>query len=208
MTVTSQGLDALPAADCGDRAAARPPISITTGDLTQVDMLSELHRQCFAEVWNADEIRTLITTLGAFAVVARIAGDVAGYALVRVAADEGEILALGVVPEQRRGGVARELVAALTFHAIVRGARRMVLEVSVDNPAGKALYAAAGFTPVGHRRDYYRRPEGGAVDALIMACELPVATSATICAAAADADRARQPADQGQSQGPPRRSAR
>jgi ribosomal-protein-alanine N-acetyltransferase len=92
--------------------------------------------------------------------------------LVRLAADEAEILTLAVAPEARRRGRARALLKAAQAHAAAGGARRLVLEVAEDNAPARALYAAAGFGPVGRRRGYYDRAAGAAADALVLAKDL------------------------------------
>ena len=93
------------------------------------------------------------------------AGELLGWAGVRVIADEAEILTVGTVPAARRQGIARLLVADLLDHARERGAQQVFLEVRVDNAAALALYEAAGFEQIGVRRGYY---ESGRVDAVTM----------------------------------------
>jgi [ribosomal protein S18]-alanine N-acetyltransferase len=78
-----------------------------------------------------------------------------GMILVRVAADEAEILTLAVIPEARRCGIALALLHESTMTASAMGATAVFLEVSVANSAARAVYTRAGFKPVGRRRDYY-----------------------------------------------------
>ena len=40
--------------------------------------------------------------------------------------------------------------------------------MAADNAAAIALYRSAGFEPVGRRAAYYARPDGPAVDALVL----------------------------------------
>jgi ribosomal-protein-alanine N-acetyltransferase len=96
-------------------------------------------------------------------------GTLLGWAGVRVVADEAEILTVGVIPEGRRQGTARRLIAALTDAARARGAAQAYLEVRVDNDAARALYKSEGFADVGLRRGYY---DSGRVDAVVMHREL------------------------------------
>ncbi len=78
-----------------------------------------------------------------------------GLILMRVAADEAEILTLAVVPEARRCGIARILLHESAITAAAMGAAAIFLEVSVANSAALAAYTQAGFQPVGRRRGYY-----------------------------------------------------
>ncbi|WP_334177636.1 GNAT family N-acetyltransferase [Pseudoxanthomonas sp.] len=52
-----------------------------------------------------------------------------------------------VLPEARRNGIARALLAAAAEFAREDGALRLELETDHDNPAAQALYRAMGWTP-------------------------------------------------------------
>ena len=79
-----------------------------------------------------------------------------GFAIWRLAADEAEILSLGVAPKDRGKGVAATLLKAVVDGARSAGARILFLDVAADNAAARRLYERAGFRPVGRRRGYYR----------------------------------------------------
>jgi len=91
-----------------------------------------------------------------------------GLALLRLAADEGEILTIGVLPTMRRQGIARALLEEGLQRARARGVRAIFLEVGVRNRPARALYEATGFKEVGRRRRYYANGE----DALILRASL------------------------------------
>jgi len=133
----------------------------------QAPLLAEIHAAAFppAEAWDAAAIATLLATPGTGALLL----GREGMALLRVAADEAEILTLAVRPESRRRGAGRALLDAAMEAAAAAGAARMLLEVAEDNAAARALYAAAGFAPAGRRPRYY--PDGR--DALVLAAVLP-----------------------------------
>lgn len=95
--------------------------------------------------------------------VAEEAAGVAGYVIAHHAADEGEILNLGVAPRCRRRGIGRALVQAMLARLATRGVRTVFLEVRESNLAARALYQSLGFTAVGQRANYYRRPAESAV---------------------------------------------
>ena len=88
---------------------------------------------------------------------------VAGYAVAHHAADEAEILNLGVAPAQRRRGLGRALVVRLMALLADRGVRAVYLEVRESNDAARRLYQQLGFRDVGRRPGYYRRPVEDAV---------------------------------------------
>ena len=61
-----------------------------------------------------------------------------GFLILRMAADEAEILNFGVVPWARRKGLGRELLEAALILARELGIRSIFLEVAVDNAAALA----------------------------------------------------------------------
>jgi ribosomal-protein-alanine N-acetyltransferase len=96
-------------------------------------------------------------------------GGLLGWAGVLIAADQAEILTIGVVPDARRRGIGTRLLDALVRFAIERGANELFLEVRVDNQPAQLLYERNGFAVLGTRRGYY---DNGRVDAVVMRREL------------------------------------
>lgn len=137
----------------------------TLKDLAQA--LAAIHAEAFDAPWSAGAFAAL---LGQPGVLLEAAPD--GFVLIQAAADEAEILTLAVRPAARRKGVATALVETAARRADLAGAGRLFLEVAEDNLAARALYTRLGFEPVGRRPRYYARPEGPAVDALLLARNL------------------------------------
>jgi ribosomal-protein-alanine N-acetyltransferase len=121
--------------------------------------------------WDEATIAALLATPNVLAFAAGAASALAGFLLLRLAADEAEILTLATSPARRRRGVALALLEAAMAGAKARGATSLFLEVAADNIAAGAHYEKAGFVPVGARRGYYARA-GGAVDAVILRRDL------------------------------------
>ena len=124
--------------------------------------MAAIHAAAFppAERWGEDAMSVQLGLPGVFGLIA----DAAGFVLVRVAADEAEILTLAVLPERQRHGLASLLMEAAHRKAALLGAAAMFLEVAESNDAARALYARLGYEQVGLRRRYY--PDGG--DALVL----------------------------------------
>ncbi len=102
-------------------------------------------------------------TAGVPFLVAERRGVVAGYVVAYCAADEGEILNLGVAPAHRRQGIGRALVERVFQELAGRGVRTVYLEVRASNAAARQLYESLGFGEVARRARYYRRPVEDAV---------------------------------------------
>jgi ribosomal-protein-alanine N-acetyltransferase len=158
-------------------------------------VVAALQRACFDDAWSDDSIATLLSQPGVFGVLACNvveepaetelmpsgfpssfpsgfpSGFPLGFVLCRVAADESEILSLGVLPEARRRGIGTELMEAAMVTASERGAARIFLEVAASNDQARALYGSLGFDERGRRTDYYENA-GDKVDAIILAREL------------------------------------
>lgn len=130
------------------------------------EAFAAIHAAAFptGERWEPGSMALHLAQPGAFGFIA-VAG---GLVLARVAADESEVLTLGVAPFARRAGLGRALLRRAMAEAARRGAVSMVLEVADANVAARTLYAAAGFVAVGGRRGYY--PGGG--DALVLRAPL------------------------------------
>ncbi len=131
-------------------------------------LLAALHAACFPREgrWDEPAMAGLLAMPGCFAVT-----EAEGLALARVAADEAELLTIGVLPQARRRGAGLALLRAASGEAARRGATRLFLEVATANAPARALYARAGLVEVGRRRRYY--PDGG--DALVLAGPLSAA---------------------------------
>lgn len=133
--------------------------------------LSQLHAQCFAEVWSASYIASLLATPGTFAMLDECR---TGFIILRVAGDESEVLTLAVTPAARRRGVASELVTNATLHASVVGVKAVFLEVDSANSPALALYKRLGLVEVGCRKAYYPVTAGHYHDALVLRGEVPL----------------------------------
>lgn len=126
--------------------------------------MHDIEKVVFADPWSLRDFRDCITADATFLVAEAPGGEgVAGYLVALDAADEGEILNLAVAPGGRRRGVGRALVQSVLTTLTARGIQQVYLEVRESNAAARALYAAHGFTEVGRRAGYYRRPVEDAI---------------------------------------------
>lgn len=96
-----------------------------------------------------------------------------GYAGGWVVDGDVQILKVAVLPEMRRRGIARELLARVAGDARNLGASTSSLEVRASNLGAQALYERLGYESLGKRPRYYSDGE----DAVIMKGPLPVASA-------------------------------
>jgi GNAT superfamily N-acetyltransferase len=95
---------------------------------------------------------------------ARTPEGLAGFAYINRTANISRIGAMGVVPEARRAGLARRLLAHLLEEAQTRGDQAMMLEVIEQNPAAHQLYGQQGFRETGHLWGWRRKANTPARD--------------------------------------------
>ncbi len=98
-------------------------------------------------------------------------GELIGYGMLSIAADEAHVLNICIDPLTQSRGLGRQLLRALVQLAGDRGAQRVVLEVRPSNTPALALYHSEGFNEIGRRPRYYPAAQGRE-DAVVMAIEL------------------------------------
>lgn len=103
-------------------------------------------RSCFSGNYLNQEIRT-------------VAGELAGYLITHLVADELTIMNIAVHPDFRRRGLALELIKWAQTLAADKG-YTLWLEARESNAAAINLYRKAGFTEQGRRADYYSTDQG------------------------------------------------
>jgi ribosomal-protein-alanine N-acetyltransferase len=130
--------------------------------------IAAIHKELFEAPWEEAAIRSLLDHPGATALVAMFGTTrvPVGFIIGQLAADEAEILSIGVAQAWQRRGLGRRLVDGLIRAVALAEGKSLHLEVAEDNDAARALYRRAGFKEAGRRRGYYVRDSGPAVDAL------------------------------------------
>jgi ribosomal protein S18 acetylase RimI-like enzyme len=119
--------------------------------------------RCFAPNGRLDEWGSYLAQIIKLAAVGRFLpstslratfpgdGDLAGALLATdLGTGAAHVAQLLVDPSARRRGVARDLIETACGLATAAGFRQMTLIVAEDNQAARALYAAAGFSPLAH----------------------------------------------------------
>jgi ribosomal-protein-alanine N-acetyltransferase len=122
------------------------------------------------EVWGAAAFHAQLSMHGVVALL----DPRGGFALLRVAADEAEVLAVAVIPTAQRRGVALALLREGLRQTAAMGAKEVFLEVAFGNAPALALYRSLGFAAVGRRRRYYADGQ----DAHVLRATLAVASNA------------------------------
>lgn len=135
-----------------------------------VDAIMEIERRAYPFPWTHGIFRDCLRA-GYPSWVLHRDGDIIGYGVLSIAADEAHVLNLCIDPDQQGAGHGRRLLHSLLKLARGHGAQRVFLEVRPSNPNAIALYFDEGFNEIGRRPRYYPAKQGRE-DAIVMAIEL------------------------------------
>lgn len=153
------------------------PTVIEDARPSDTSLLSEIHGRSFTRTWSEDEIAALAASDGVTVLVVRRANPLGtrtpvGFAIVRSAADEAEVLTIAVEPGQRGRGYGRALIEEAMRRLYADRIEALFLEVEEANAPAVGLYRSLGFREVGRREAYYAAAGDGSGGALVMRCDL------------------------------------
>ena len=136
---------------------------MTTGHETEMvealgradlDAVVALERSMFPAPWTREQfaygLEHGVLALDGIKAGGRLVAYCSWYRVV----DEAEIVNIAVIPEARRHGYGRRLLAAVLQSACKKGIHHVFLEVRETNLAAVNLYASLGFRQTGRRRKY------------------------------------------------------
>ncbi|MBI4685288.1 MAG: ribosomal protein S18-alanine N-acetyltransferase [Nitrospirae bacterium] len=135
---------------------------MTKNDIPEVTVIE---RMSFSAPWSETSFFNEIYNPRSTSKVAVAGERVIGYICANQVSDEGHILNLGVHPDFRRKGIAKNLVTLIIEELKESACRFLYLEVRESNYPAKKLYEGFGFRIIGTRKEYYVMP---AEDAVIM----------------------------------------
>lgn len=143
-------------------------MAVRIREARQADLaeIVRIERASFGDPWSESTFHAILTRPNAELLVAEEDdGPPCGYAATWWVEDQGELGNVAVAEEARGRGVGVALLDAAFSKLRDRGVRECFLEVRESNEAARRLYERLGFSVVGRRRSYYRKPTE---DALVM----------------------------------------
>lgn len=140
-------------------AAGLPPLDPRRVRLVQVDEtnlpdLARLMEITFGASWSADALTERLRATGARYFIAETDAERIGQIGVVDADGSLYVRGVGILPERRRRGYGRQLLAATLRTMVSEGHGRFALDVATDNPRALSLYEACGFHAM-EVYDYY-----------------------------------------------------
>jgi [ribosomal protein S18]-alanine N-acetyltransferase len=132
-----------------------------------IGLVATIERACFSDPWNEESFRRLLDVPPAIFLVALFPPDkaIAGYIIAFSVGTDAEVLNVAVDPQYRGRGLAGQMLDAVLIQLGGQGVRAAFLEVRESNQPARSLYKSRGFSEIGRRKNYYRRP---VEDALVL----------------------------------------
>ena len=146
------------------RLNLRPMVETDISDILQIECAA------YAFPWNRNIFKGCLRE-DYCCRVAELDGEIAGYAIMSMGADEAHLLNLCVDPGHHRMGLGDVLLKTMLDYARELEAVTMFLEVRPSNAGARGFYESRGFVEVGSRTNYYPA-RFGREDAIVMAREM------------------------------------
>lgn len=134
--------------------------------------MADIHAKTFKPSWTDGDFQNFLSGKQTGGICMRLPhehkGIMVGFALVRIVADEAEILTIAVDPAWQAKGVGRRLMDGVLANLHTDGVPSLFLEVDASNEAAIALYKRVGFEQVAVRENYYSCKDNQKAHALVM----------------------------------------
>lgn len=132
--------------------------------------IAGMHAALFDPVWDEASLASMLEHPGSTALIAKTGFPKVnvGFVIGQIAADQAEIMSVGVVKDWQRIGLGKKLIDSMVRSLAKAQAKQLFLEVAEDNASAFALYVKCGFKEVARRKGYYPRPGAAAVDAIVL----------------------------------------
>jgi ribosomal-protein-alanine N-acetyltransferase len=123
-------------------------------------LLLELERVCFKDTrYSREQIEWLLKGENEATYLYFHNSDAIGSLMLSLQGDSGRIISVGVHPDWRGRGVARELMDVAEKWFLDSGAHKVDLEVGVNNKEALNLYSSLGYEVVRVLKEYYPEKE-------------------------------------------------
>lgn len=131
-----------------------------------LDAVVAVEREVFLFPWTPGNFRDSIDS-GYHCLVLGQAGDIFGYGVMSIGADEAHLLTLSIAAGWQRQGWGEKLLQHFMQIAREQHARSMFLDVRESNIGAIRLYERIGFKQIAKRKGYYPAM-GGREDSVVM----------------------------------------
>lgn len=154
------------------RARSVEDLGVETLTSAHAQAMADIHAATFKPAWTDGEFADFLDNANVAGVAlveqASRGGEMLGFALVRIAHQEAEILTIAVTPTWQNHGVGQRLMRIVLSKLHADRVSKVFLEVDEANKSAIALYNRMGFEQVAIRKNYYNLGNGNKSHALVM----------------------------------------
>jgi ribosomal-protein-alanine N-acetyltransferase len=152
-----------PGSEAGVSAVERLPEAPREGDLELTRMrrrhlrkVMSIESRVYPRPWSTSLfLSELAQRATRTYLVARLSGEVAGYAGMMYTGNEAHVTNIAVDPAYHGRKIGTRMLLTIVTEAIARGAEVISLEVRVSNFIAQNMYVKFGFSVAGTRKGYY-----------------------------------------------------
>ncbi len=137
----------------------RIPTRLRTMIHDDLPLVSDIERRSYEFPWSHGVFRDCLLA-GYICIVLERGDELAGYAILSIAAGEAHILNLCVDPTFRALGYGTRLLKEILRRAENAEVKEVFLEVRPSNSSALSLYLKKGFRQIANRPAYYQAHEG------------------------------------------------
>lgn len=120
-----------------------------------IERILEIEKESNGSPWSAKSFEREIGHAPTEFVVAKMSGEIIGFAGAWIIADECHITTIAVTTNHRRQGLGKKMMDEILERSKDRGALCATLEVRSGNEAAIKMYESLGFSISGKRKAYY-----------------------------------------------------
>ncbi|MDO4941314.1 MAG: ribosomal protein S18-alanine N-acetyltransferase [Lachnospiraceae bacterium] len=129
----------------------------------EAGLLAQMDQCCFSDNWKKEDWSSFLSMSQYDCCIAEEDNMSRGFLLTSTAADEGEVLKIGVLPDFRKNNLGILMLNKAFEEWKTAGVRSVFLEVRESNQPAQGLYKKQGFEKAGIRKNYYKNPAEHAV---------------------------------------------
>ncbi len=145
-------------------------VRVRAARTTDLAAVVALEGRCFGDPWTpAALLGELTADYLRLPLVVEVAGQLRGYLMAWLVADQLHILNIATDPDFQRRGLGTVMLLAAARQGAAQGLTEITLEVRRSNQSARRFYENHGFGETGVRLGYYADDNE---DALIMTCTM------------------------------------
>ena len=119
------------------------------------DYLDSAKNTDFADGWNKDMVLSAISGGRFFGFIAQENNVPVAFITYSISYDDADIESVYVNAQNRKKGIAKELISLVEKNVASLGKQKLFLEVKENNLPAINLYLSAGFNKISIRKKYY-----------------------------------------------------